>query len=289
MSFSLLTMQGCRSKLIEHKILEKDPNKRIILLINKIDLVPKNVAMTVASTFLSHPVALSAPSGVPHHPVQGLHAVAALSPGSQRHGHPQRQQQCDGEQCVSWSRQSAAAAEELLPQQRHEDLDHGGHHRVSKRGQVIADQLAETITCSGCLGNRGIHTDYSSRERERFKSRKSKSIATSRCWTVLASFLTATTPRISCETVWMCMFTRIRMMTNRSSKTQKALWRRWCNHCRITRSISSLSIRFLHLVMVGGWWLWWCSSWAASVCCTRSWETEKGRRSWYARISLCDH
>ena len=39
--------QGCRSKLIEHKILEKDPNKRIILLVNKIDLVPKQVALTV--------------------------------------------------------------------------------------------------------------------------------------------------------------------------------------------------------------------------------------------------
>ncbi|KAK8801741.1 hypothetical protein WA538_005579 [Blastocystis sp. DL] len=36
---------GCRSKLIERKILEKDPNKRIILLINKIDLVPKHIAM----------------------------------------------------------------------------------------------------------------------------------------------------------------------------------------------------------------------------------------------------
>lgn len=38
---------GCRSKLIERKILEKDPNKRIVLLINKIDLVPKHIAMMV--------------------------------------------------------------------------------------------------------------------------------------------------------------------------------------------------------------------------------------------------
>lgn len=40
-------IKGCRSKLIEKKILEKDPNKRIILVINKIDLVPKNIALMV--------------------------------------------------------------------------------------------------------------------------------------------------------------------------------------------------------------------------------------------------
>ena len=48
MHSSFVPSQGCRSKLIEHKILEKDPNKRIILLVNKIDLVPKQVALTVS-------------------------------------------------------------------------------------------------------------------------------------------------------------------------------------------------------------------------------------------------
>ena len=43
---------GCRSKLIERKILEKDPTKRIVLLINKIDLVPKHIALMVDHSFV---------------------------------------------------------------------------------------------------------------------------------------------------------------------------------------------------------------------------------------------
>eukprot|EP00001_Collodictyon_triciliatum_P039839 07168_2 len=34
---------GCRSKDIEQLILQKDPNKRIILVLNKIDLVPREI------------------------------------------------------------------------------------------------------------------------------------------------------------------------------------------------------------------------------------------------------
>ena len=37
--------------MIEKKILEKDPNKRIILVVNKIDLVPKNIAFMVILVF----------------------------------------------------------------------------------------------------------------------------------------------------------------------------------------------------------------------------------------------
>ena len=38
---------------LEKKILEKDPNKRIVLVINKIDLVPKNVALMVIIIYFS--------------------------------------------------------------------------------------------------------------------------------------------------------------------------------------------------------------------------------------------
>ena len=41
------TLQGCRAINVERKILQKDPNKMIILVLNKIDLVPHDIVEQV--------------------------------------------------------------------------------------------------------------------------------------------------------------------------------------------------------------------------------------------------
>ena len=103
-------------------------------------------------------MAESAPSGVPDDPVQGEYAVAAVAPGSQRHGHSEGEQQRDLQQRVSGRGQRAAAAEELLSQQRREDGDHRRRHRLSERGQVLLHQLAQTLACGGRFLDGGLHT-----------------------------------------------------------------------------------------------------------------------------------
>ena len=45
--FFVSTLQGCRAINVERKILQKDPNKMIILVLNKIDLVPHDIVEQV--------------------------------------------------------------------------------------------------------------------------------------------------------------------------------------------------------------------------------------------------
>lgn len=46
-AFFVSTLQGCRAINVERKILQKDPNKMIILVLNKIDLVPHDIVEQV--------------------------------------------------------------------------------------------------------------------------------------------------------------------------------------------------------------------------------------------------
>ena len=107
-------------------------------------------------------MAESAPPGVPDHPLQGVDTIAALAPGSQQHGHPQGELQPDVQQRVPGRGQRAAAAEELLSQQRHEGVHHSGRDRLPQRGQVLADQFAETVAGGGSFIDGWLHASDSS-------------------------------------------------------------------------------------------------------------------------------
>ena len=63
--------------MIEKKILEKDPNKRIILVVNKIDLVPKNIAFMVIYVFVVLRLVVELTSSrIPHYSIQSIDTIA---------------------------------------------------------------------------------------------------------------------------------------------------------------------------------------------------------------------